>query len=272
MSLWDRAAEVAPDLCADIERFSSEYLGEPPTRVVRPKIIHDAVHGTHTLEGWEISLIDTPLFQRLRRVHQTSNAYLTYPSARHDRFQHTLGVRMGAERILRQLALRQPEEVSALARAHVQLAALMHDVGHGFGSHISEDVYGFDPELRALRRLKFFTKSKPHERLSVLILLSPAFDTFFNGVRDHYDLKAVDLELVGRFIVESVDVEDKFYLGEIINGPFDADKMDYFLRDSHFTGIPLAVDLDRLLASIQVETLNPARDVEPVQGDSQLVS
>lgn len=270
MSLWDDAAEAAPVLTARIVEFVRDYRGELPTKAIEPKIIHDAVHGTQTLDGWEIAILDTPLLQRLRHIQQTSHAYLTYPSARHDRFQHSLGVRMGAERILRQLSLRQADEVPAEHRIHVQLAALVHDCGHGFGSHISEEVYGTDAELQALRRLGFLLKSSPHERLSCLIVLSPPFVELVDCLRQLYGLPPIDMELVGRFIVGAVEDPTLLFLGEIINGPFDADKMDYFLRDSHFTGIPLAVDMERLLSFIQVEELNPTTDVEEVTGDIEL--
>jgi HD superfamily phosphohydrolase len=99
-----------------------------------------------------------------------------------------------------------------------------------------------------------------------LIIQSPPFQRYAAAVGQLYGL-VFDLEMIGRLIVGSVEDPDLFYLQEIINGPFDADKMDYFLRDSRFTGIPLAVDIDRLLAFIEVEQLNPAREVEEVTQD-----
>ncbi|MDH7506644.1 MAG: HD domain-containing protein, partial [Candidatus Thermoplasmatota archaeon] len=40
----------------------------------------------------EVSIIDLPIVQRLRRIHQTGLAFFTYPCTTHNRFQHTLGV------------------------------------------------------------------------------------------------------------------------------------------------------------------------------------
>ena len=156
-------------------------------------------------------------------------------------------------------------------RLNVQFAALVHDVGHGFGSHISEEIYGTDEELTKLRELDFLRRSSPHERLSFLVVQCPNFTAYAKAVGDIYGL-TFDYEMIGKLIVGSIDDPDLFYLQEIINGPFDADKMDYFLRVSHFTGIPLAVDIDRLLAFISVEEVNPAREVEEAQVDPVIES
>lgn len=56
------------------------------------KRILDTVHGYIMVEDHYIKhIIDTQPFQRLRRVEQTSIRSV-YPSARHDRFIHSLGV------------------------------------------------------------------------------------------------------------------------------------------------------------------------------------
>ena len=56
------------------------------------KKILDSVHGHILVDDIYITaIIDTPEFQRLRRVEQTSIRSV-YPSARHDRFIHSLGV------------------------------------------------------------------------------------------------------------------------------------------------------------------------------------
>jgi HD superfamily phosphohydrolase len=82
----------------------------------------------------EWSAIDTPVFQRLRRVRQLAMTHLVYPGALHSRFDHSIGVRHIALRLAQSIAL-GPEEQRV-----VQTAALLHDVGHGVFSHVSEQV------------------------------------------------------------------------------------------------------------------------------------
>ncbi len=75
-----------------IEEFVDEHLpNEPPKRKNRNKIIHECIWGTQLFYEHEIILLDTPLLQRLRRIHQTGFAYHTFPTAIHSRFDHTLG-------------------------------------------------------------------------------------------------------------------------------------------------------------------------------------
>ena len=110
------------------------------------KIIHDSVWGTQVFEGWEVAIMDLPLLQRLRSIHQTSLAYLTFPTALHTRFDHSLGVCSGTKRLAsRVLGLKSGE------KPHDELtaAALLHDIGHGPFSHLSEETYAVKPDLFA---------------------------------------------------------------------------------------------------------------------------
>ncbi len=96
--------------------------------------IRDPIHGFITVQGRELDVLDTPLFQRLRRIHQLAMARLVYPGALHTRFDHTLGVLHVAGRLCQQLNI---------DRHHtniIRLAALLHDIGHGPFSHVSESI------------------------------------------------------------------------------------------------------------------------------------
>lgn len=75
---------------------------------------------------------------------------------------------------------------------------------------------------------------------------------------DVYD-KKVDLNLIGEMIIGHVSQDDKAFWVEIINGAFDADKLDYIQRDSHFTGIQMILDLDRLFHTVDLITIEGKR-------------
>jgi len=114
------------------------------------RIYRDSVHNiirvrTNTPEGALIvSLIDTPEFQRLRRVRQLGLAHFAYQGAEHSRFTHSLGAFHLATRLLEKLGISYalaPEDVTA-----VRLAALLHDIGHGAFSHVIESILHFHHE------------------------------------------------------------------------------------------------------------------------------
>lgn len=55
------------------------------------KWIKDTVHGYIKIEKEFLQIVNAPEFQRLKWIEQGSFRVL-YPSARHDRFIHSLGV------------------------------------------------------------------------------------------------------------------------------------------------------------------------------------
>ena len=99
---------------------------------VKMKLVHDPVHGGIELDDFAVRLVDTPEFQRLRRITQLGLVYLAYPSARHTRFEHSLGTFHLAKRI----RAHNPDiEEGAV------YAALLHDLGHYPFSHTLEALY-----------------------------------------------------------------------------------------------------------------------------------
>ena len=91
-----------------------------------------------------IRLIDTPEFQRLRRIKQLGLGLYTYQGAEHSRFTHSLGALHLMTRILDQLSDRY--QISDRDHAAARAAALLHDVGHGPFSHAMENVLGVHHE------------------------------------------------------------------------------------------------------------------------------
>ncbi len=98
------------------------------------KIIRDSIHGDIFLKELDIQIVDTPEFQRLRRIRQLGMTHLVYPGANHTRFEHSLGAFHLAGRIAENLPI-TPEE-----KTMVTSSALLHDIGHGPLSHTSEEL------------------------------------------------------------------------------------------------------------------------------------
>lgn len=99
--------------------------------------IRDPVHGFIHRSSAEEEIIDTPLFQRLRKIKQLALASMVYPGALHTRFDHSLGVMHLAGRLSGQL-LNDNDDMESIRI--VRFAALLHDVGHGPFSHVSESI------------------------------------------------------------------------------------------------------------------------------------
>ena len=110
------------------------------------------VHGFIEVNDWERSVIDHPVFQRLRRIRQLGWTDYVYPGSTHTRFEHSLGVMHVVTRMYDAIT-RQSGAVlqSHLAydadgvgrgrdRQLMRFAALLHDTGHAPFSHASEDL------------------------------------------------------------------------------------------------------------------------------------
>jgi len=132
----------------------------------RGKVITDPVHGDVYLTPLELRIVDTPAFQRLRRVRQLGTTHLVYPGATHTRFSHSLGAlrvvqdllsaallqrqgRHGVPDLFEQwLAKGENTYNEHVARATVlaRLGALLHDLCHvPFGHSIEDDLQILEP-------------------------------------------------------------------------------------------------------------------------------
>jgi HD superfamily phosphohydrolase len=96
--------------------------------------IRDPIHGFIELTPREVDIVDSQVFQRLRRIKQLAFTYLVYPGALHTRFEHSLGVCHIASKMADKLGCDESE------KEIVRLASLVHDLGHGPFSHLSEYV------------------------------------------------------------------------------------------------------------------------------------
>ncbi len=260
------------DFRARIDRYVRTVMkGYVPTGTGE-KIIHDPIWGSVVFHPWEVRIIDSPLFQRLRNVNQVGLADSTYPAARHTRFEHSLGTAAVASRMMEQLysdARQRPEVGQIIGDDEiylVRLAALLHDVGHCPYSHLSEAVYGRMPEFLSIRKELIAAAGQdaspsPHEVFSYLIIVSDAFADFFfrhvnyPGITTRAQGKAL-LQKAANIVIGAVncgsDGTRYSYLTNVINGNFDADKLDYTQRDSYTAGIALTYGVERFLLKLVI--------------------
>jgi hypothetical protein len=197
------------------------------------KRIFDPIHHFIELEDAEIALLNTAPVQRLRRLRQLGLAYLAFPAAEHTRFGHALGALAAGDRALDLLHRRDPERFGSAAdlaaqRRLLRASLLLHDIGHGPFSHACEAVLGV-----------------PHEARTRAILALPEIRAALEriGVDPSEVLGLIAGDAPAPFAV----------LRELVSGPnLDADRMDYLLRDSYFTGVVSGrYDADQLMGSLR---------------------
>ncbi|MCR4890623.1 MAG: HD domain-containing protein [Lachnospiraceae bacterium] len=250
---------------ADVSVFVKENLSKWRVYPSGEKTIHDSVWGSVEYSEWEAQLIDSPLLQRLREIHQVGLALLTYPAARHSRFEHSLGVASAIKKMCDRInANREQPPIGPATRNCLILAALLHDVGHCFYSHLSESVYGELPDFLELRqsfRQIMGKNPQPHEILSFIIVNSAAFQHFFfekvnypgkETVRDTL-FADVGCMITGVNIVRNGRIRS--FQTAMLNGFFDADKLDYIRRDAMTAGLALQYDIERLFTKLRIHPI-----------------
>jgi len=232
--------------------------------------IRDSVHGFIKLSNYECRLIDTVFFQRLRNLLQLGTANLVYPSATHTRFEHSIGVSHLAKKMLESIEKNSdqtminkylsniPElqeyykttygdlphnKLDSMIYILVSVAALFHDIGHGAGSHLFDDM--------VVNAIKDPTKKnhpmEVHEGRSCEILrYIIKTDTRRKNDNDNTTLlhEVFDDNLI-KFMQNLIEPDKKLHKGfiyEIVsngrNG-IDVDKIDYLIRDRKTLGVQI---------------------------------
>ena len=186
-------------------------------------IIKDCIYRYIVVPDLCQKFIDTPEFQRLRRVKQLGVAHYAFPSAVHTRFEHSLGVMHLAGLAVDNISRNAIIEVNPHTKNLIMLAALLHDVGHMAYSHMFDDVSGSVEGL-----------ADDHENRAAEMLIK------MNKQKGDV-LSKTDIDRVINMIVGDVYKNDPKWMYQIVNNKLcnvDVDKMDYLQRDAYHTGIP----------------------------------
>ena len=192
-------------------------------RTNKRKIVNDPVYGFININSEIIfDLIEHPFFQRLRRIKQLGLTNLVYPGAMHSRFQHALGAMYLMDQAISIIRLKGHEITNEEAEA-VNIAILLHDIGHGPFSHALEFS---------------LIENITHENLSEMLMdeLNVQFQGKLNLAIDIFKNKY-----------------QKKFLHQLVSGQLDMDRLDYLRRDSFFTGVTEGiVGSDRIIKMLNV--------------------
>lgn len=204
----------------------------------KSSVIRDPVHGDVRLTGEELSLVDTPEFQRLRGVRQLGTAYLVFPGAHHTRFEHQIGSAHMASAMIAAIERNQEHDptrclgITKDEERILRIAALLHDVTHMPFGHNIEDQTGLFERHDTPRRMELgLTGGELGRRLAAL------------GIRD---------QVMGTLDTGPTAQTVPPYWKQIISDTICSDLFDYLKRDAYYTGLQLGYD-PRLIESFKVD-------------------
>ena len=191
--------------------------------------VRDSIHDYIDLNELESSLVDTQPYQRLRWIKQLGSANLVYPGANHTRLEHSIGVSHLAKQMASQSGVSK-DEIHLLS-----IAGLVHDLGHSPYSHLADEL--------------------PFGKDHVAVTHDIIRDSEISDIFHNEGINAKE-------ICNLIRGDHKY--GSLISGDIDGDRLDYLMRDSHYTGVKTGVDTGRLITKMSI------LDNELVIGESGL--
>jgi len=201
--------------------------------------IRNALYGDIILSDEETSILDTYEMQRLRHVAQLGFVNLIYPCANHTRFEHSIGTRWMAQKIVRLSGIPIPRKDERL----LYLAALLHDAAQPAYVHITERLSNIGMPVHE-DVVKYILDGTYKEK--VLEIKGDIETPFVCDVLKRGDLDSIHEILSGK----------RAYLTDLIDGLIDADSLDYLRRDSFYTGLPYGNYDDRIFSSFKIIHIN----------------
>lgn len=233
------------------------------------KRIRDPIHGLITFDfddevektAWR--LMNTPEFQRLRRVKQLGVSEFTFPGATHTRLSHSIGVFHLARRLMKVAERYVPADKRNPSRMRTALlAALLHDLGHGPFSHAFENAEKARIEREGLPKESY----RDHEDWTAELIQSPE-GNIRPILKDEFGVDGAVADDIANMLKGS---EQDLY-SSVVSSSFDADRLDYLQRDRMMTGSGAgAIDLDWLLDNLRVDNVpsNSGEDAEDNGGET----
>jgi len=188
------------------------------------KIINDPIYGFVTLpDDFIYELINHPYFQRLRRIKQLGLTNLVYPGALHTRFHHAIGAMHLMTEAINVLKSKQVKITTEETQA-VNIAILLHDIGHGPFSHALEHA---------------IVQGVSHEDISELLM------------------EQLNKQYKGKLTLAIKIFNNQYkkkFLHQLVSSQLDMDRLDYLRRDSFFTGVSEGViSSDRIIKMLNVK-------------------
>jgi len=215
----------------------------------KPHLIFDPLYGFIRMTPVEREIIHSPFYQRLRWIKQLGFSFYVFPGAEHSRFGHSIGVMNNAHKMIESVGRAVSDAELMNADFHskekdyhqmLRLGALMHDLGTFCFSHTTEAAYirfGETTNQSGGKGLK-----DDHENLGAFIIKNTNYPGGITYILKKY---GYDPQRISD-LVKGVD--PSVMANQILHSEIDCDRMDYLLRDAHYTGLKYgSYDRDYLL-------------------------
>ncbi len=177
--------------------------------------IKDPIYGEISFsesEKWIVELINTNEFKRLKNIVQLGTCHFAFPSATHNRFTHSLGAFYLTRLFIQNI--KSSKEINDETYNAILTAGLLHDIGHGPSSH-SFELYMND--------------NFHHEDMTIRMIENKEGQIY--PILKKYN---INIELIIQIIQNKTDEPWKY---QIVSSGIDADRLDYLMRDSYFSGV-----------------------------------
>jgi HD superfamily phosphohydrolase len=246
----------AKDLVERLKRHSQDYSISALAEEFghrNSRIVNNTVGGMVPFSKRVAEIFNHPILKRLYDELQLGIITDVYPGASHNRWSHSVGVYSLTLKYY--ISLLSDSEnpflkivINKTDIEHAILAAIFHDLGHTAFCHdmeaVDKNIFNHVSFIENLVNESLFTSGTLKEMIVV----------------DSSPWEKIDFDRVYSIISGKPDKEETFDIidyvaSDIINGPIDADKLDYIKRDSYYCGVPYGegIDYDRIINSLTIK-------------------
>jgi len=247
-------------------------------------LYYDPLYGHIPTSGDVRQLIDLEVFQRLRGIKQLSTLYLVFPGAVHTRFEHSIGVSYLAQTVhqrLKSFVDYSPDErlkslaLDVVTLRAMELAGLLHDIGHGPFGHVFEMFCRRNPKYQAWnhedwgKRLITGLDEKGEPLTNPIYQQIPSFLKDLQGrlrtrCTDERTLELLNPSNIARLStgepprLADEELSRKYYfLKDLVPSAFGIDRLDYLRRDAFHTGVKTGdIDVGEIVGNLQLRVAN----------------
>ncbi len=248
--LGAKKIQSAQELVQRLKRYNKDYSIielAPEFNPRCPTVINNTVGEAVPFTTRVSKVFNHPTMKRLYYEPQLGLMTEIYPGASHNRWSHSLGVFAILVKYYVSL-LSDPDNplmriiINKEDVSHAFLAAIMHDIGQTSICHDLETVNG--KIFNHLNYILWLIREKPSE----------TEDSLENAISEYWGKNSVDLNRIVQIIKHISPNPIDSVASDCIDGPIDADKLDYIKRDSYYCGVAYGdgIDYGRIMNSITV--------------------
>lgn len=257
--------ETGAQVLLDLKKLTGEYditHAVPELDTHFPRTLQCSKPNSLALTDRLSFLLSSPYLRRLGGISQLGLIVQIYPTATHSRLEHVLGCYANVARYIDALwhdpvnpffrqVFGEPDLTLAL------VAGLCHDIGQYAMAHDLEEA---DKQLFSHTTIgaKILQNQQDADSLSLKAVLREQWNV---GVEDLVKL----LECKPTDYTKSLKMR---FLHSLIDGPLDADKLDYLVRDSQNLNVPYGqcIDIGRLLKCLTLVLRQNGEDTDVTLG------